>query len=248
MHPLAYGTKIAFPAHITYQRAGPVRVLARDKQPCQVRFQPARCRRPDTGHQEGLVPFALVLFWCACRSPTWQVQGLCGGRLPGSPCQEAHPVYGIESSIESFTGSERGTSSHVRYAAGNRKYIERRWRCRNPECSFQGHRDVVGSVNMHPLSVWSQDRLSRSHHVSTSWPRTGPGTGQTTVPGGFQPARCSRPDTGHQEGLVRSHWCCFGERGAHPPGRSRASPEAGHPPHATKKLIPFAGSRVSQEI
>jgi putative transposase len=40
MHPLAFGTKIAFPAHITYQRAGPVRVLARSKQPCQVQCNP----------------------------------------------------------------------------------------------------------------------------------------------------------------------------------------------------------------
>jgi putative transposase len=35
-HPLAFGTKISFPARITYQRAGPARVLARDKQPCRV--------------------------------------------------------------------------------------------------------------------------------------------------------------------------------------------------------------------
>jgi putative transposase len=62
MHPLAFGTKIAFPARITYQRAGPARVLARSEQPCQVVSQPARCRRPDTGHQEDVQrPHALVL-------------------------------------------------------------------------------------------------------------------------------------------------------------------------------------------
>ena len=61
MHPLAFGQKIAFPAHITYQRAGPVRVLARSEEPCQVGSQSARCRRPDTGHQEDVCPLALVL-------------------------------------------------------------------------------------------------------------------------------------------------------------------------------------------
>jgi putative transposase len=61
MHPLAFGTNIAFPAQITYQRAGPVRVLARSEQPCPVGSQPARCRRLDTGHQEDVSPFGLVL-------------------------------------------------------------------------------------------------------------------------------------------------------------------------------------------
>ncbi|WP_187288691.1 zinc ribbon domain-containing protein [Acidithiobacillus caldus] len=35
-------------------------------------------------------------------------------------------------------------SASVRVAKG------RNWRC--PECGFQGHRDVVGGVNMHPLA------------------------------------------------------------------------------------------------
>jgi putative transposase len=70
MHPLAFGTRIVFPAHITYQRAGPVRVLARDEQPCQVGSQPARCRRPDTGHSEDSVPFARVLSRSASRATT----------------------------------------------------------------------------------------------------------------------------------------------------------------------------------
>ena len=59
--------------------------------------QPARCRRPDTGHQEGVSPFALVLSWRVPCSPAWQVQGLSGGRPPTAGHQEAHPVHGIES-------------------------------------------------------------------------------------------------------------------------------------------------------
>ena len=59
MHPLAFGTKIDFPAHITYQRPGPVRVLAGMNSRGRCRCQPARCSRPDTGHQRS----SLVLSW-----------------------------------------------------------------------------------------------------------------------------------------------------------------------------------------
>ena len=54
--------------------------------------------------------------------------------------------------IESFTGSERGTSSQCPVCGWKQKVKGRVWRCRNPRCSFCGHRDVVGSVNMHLLA------------------------------------------------------------------------------------------------
>jgi putative transposase len=54
--------------------------------------------------------------------------------------------------IESFTGSERGTSSQCPVCGWKQKVKGRVWRCRNPRCSFVGHRDVVGSANMHPLA------------------------------------------------------------------------------------------------
>jgi putative transposase len=53
---------------------------------------------------------------------------------------------------ESFTGSERGTSSRCPVCGWQQKVRGRQWRCRNPRCTFVGHRDVVGSVNMHPLA------------------------------------------------------------------------------------------------
>lgn len=55
--------------------------------------------------------------------------------------------------IESFTGPEWGTSSRCP-ACGKRqrKPRGRDWICRNPECGFQGHRDVVGSANMHRIA------------------------------------------------------------------------------------------------
>jgi putative transposase len=54
--------------------------------------------------------------------------------------------------IESFTGSERGTSGRCPVCGWKQKVRGRVWRCRRPGCSFVGHRDVVGSVNMHPLA------------------------------------------------------------------------------------------------
>ncbi len=54
--------------------------------------------------------------------------------------------------IESFTGPERGTSSRCPVCGWKQKVRGRVWRCRRPGCSFEGHRDVVGAVNMHPLA------------------------------------------------------------------------------------------------
>ena len=54
--------------------------------------------------------------------------------------------------IESFTGSERGTSSRCPVCGWKQKVRGRVWRCHRPGCAFVGHRDVVGSLNMHPLA------------------------------------------------------------------------------------------------
>ena len=72
--------------------------------------------------------------------------------------------------IESFTGSERGTSSQCPECGWKQKVKGRNWRCRNPECAFQGHRDVVGSVNMHPLAFGT--RIDVPAHVT--YQRAGP--------------------------------------------------------------------------
>jgi putative transposase len=55
--------------------------------------------------------------------------------------------------IESFTGTERGTSSRCPVCGRmQRKPKGREWVCRDPACGFRGHRDVVGSANMHPIA------------------------------------------------------------------------------------------------
>jgi putative transposase len=52
--------------------------------------------------------------------------------------------------IKSFTGSERGASSQCRVCGHRHKPQGRVWNCKR--CGFRGHRDLVGSVNMHPLA------------------------------------------------------------------------------------------------
>ena len=68
------------------------------------------------------------------------------------------------------------------------------------------------------------------------------------MPGAQQPARCRRPDTGREVRVVPFALVLSrAESVAQPAGRSRASPETGYPTVATKKLIPFTGSRVSPQ-
>ncbi len=54
--------------------------------------------------------------------------------------------------ILSFTGSERGTSSRCPSCQRRQKVRGRNWVCKNPQCRFAGHRDIVGSLNMHRLA------------------------------------------------------------------------------------------------
>jgi putative transposase len=62
--------------------------------------------------------------------------------------------------IMSFTGSERGTSSQCPACGHRHKPKGRNWTCR--QCQFSGHRDLVGSVNMHQLSFGVQVKFPRS--------------------------------------------------------------------------------------
>jgi putative transposase len=54
--------------------------------------------------------------------------------------------------IMSFTGSERGTSSQCPTCQCRQRVHGRNWVCKNPQCHFAGHRDIVGSMNMHRLA------------------------------------------------------------------------------------------------
>ena len=62
--------------------------------------------------------------------------------------------------IMSFTGSERGTSSRCPVCEHRHKPKGRVWRCKR--CRFTGHRDIVGSVNMHRLAYDQQVTFPRA--------------------------------------------------------------------------------------
>jgi putative transposase len=62
--------------------------------------------------------------------------------------------------ISCFTGSERGTSSQCPCCGHKHKPKNRQWNCK--VCGFQGHRDLVGSVNMHQLAYGEQVEFPRS--------------------------------------------------------------------------------------
>jgi len=62
--------------------------------------------------------------------------------------------------IESSTGSERGTSSRCPKCGHKHKPKNRNWVCK--ACRFSGHRDLVGSVNMHELSYGKPVEFPRS--------------------------------------------------------------------------------------
>jgi putative transposase len=62
--------------------------------------------------------------------------------------------------IMSFTGSERGTSSQCPACGHRHKPKGRVWQCKR--CGFTGHRDIVGSVNMHALAYDEKVTFPRS--------------------------------------------------------------------------------------
>src|SRR5260221_6403844 len=62
--------------------------------------------------------------------------------------------------IASFTGSERGTSSQCPKCGHKYKPRNRQWNCK--QCGFSGHRDLVGSTNMHQIAFDEQVMCPRS--------------------------------------------------------------------------------------
>lgn len=94
-----------------------------------------------------------------------------------------------------FSGTERGTSSHCPQCGHRHRPKGREWDCR--KCGFTGHRDVVGSVNMHPLAYG--ERIAFPEKIT--YRRAGITQG-TKQPQGS--ARRSRPDPGLGEGASPS--------------------------------------------
>jgi putative transposase len=65
-----------------------------------------------------------------------------------------------QAGISCSTGSERGTSSRCPRCKHKHKPRGRNWVCRH--CGFRGHRDLVGSVNMHACAFGLDVKFPRS--------------------------------------------------------------------------------------
>ena len=99
--------------------------------------------------------------------------------------------------IACSTGSERGTSSRCPRCGHRHKPRGRVWQCK--ACGFTGHRDLVGSVNMHEDNF--EKLVKFPSLVDTTYLR--PGAMVLAHAGGLKSRRrgsSSRPGTGHGEG------------------------------------------------
>lgn len=91
-----------------------------------------------------------------------------------------------QTGILSFNGTERGTSSHCPVCGHKHKPNGRNWSCK--ACGFNGHRDLVGSINMHQIGFGEKPIFPVSKEITY----LRPGTSARKV---FD--RSSRPDSGH---------------------------------------------------
>lgn len=131
-----------------------------------------------------------------------------------------------QSRIVCFTGTERGTSSRCPECGHRQRPQGREWVCKN--CGFRGHRDVVGSANMHPIAYGEPIAFPQRITYLRPGPVQGSGSGIDSRSRSQELEPSSRPDTGHGRHLPR----CLGESEGQPPAaaprRARASQEAGH--------------------
>jgi putative transposase len=119
-----------------------------------------------------------------------------------------------------FIGSERGTSSRCPRCGHKHKPRGRTWTCR--ACGFRGHRDLVGSVNMHSIAFNTHPKFPRSF----TYLRPGPLR---------RGARSSRAGTS----LVLKETCCLDQPSAHPHLAEMVSSETGSPAGDVQKPVPF---------
>ena len=117
-------------------------------------------------------------------------------------------------SIASFTGSERGTSSQCPVCGGKQRVQGTDVALPQPPVCVCGSPGCGGQCQHASAGLWEEDYFPRSASRINERPREGLARDKQPCQVGSQPARCRRPDTGHQEDVsVRSHWCYLG---AHP--------------------------------
>jgi len=125
--------------------------------------------------------------------------------------------------IVCFTGNERGTSSRCPVCGHRHKPKGRNWRCQ--ACGFEGHRDVVGAVNMHPIAYGQVVPFPKR----ITYLR----------PGNLR--RSSRPDTGHRPDSSGRR-CLAETRNQAPQDVCAGSQEHAHEPcYSTRSLPALAG-------
>lgn len=98
--------------------------------------------------------------------------------------------------IVCFTGDERGTSSRCPVCGHRHKPQGRNWRC--TACGFEGHRDVVGGVNMHPIAFGQVVPFPKRITYLRPGPVKGSRGGMNNRPGSQEPERSSSLDTGRR--------------------------------------------------
>ena len=153
------------------------------------------------------------------------VGALQGGELQATGLRPSLR-YGCEmlsgaSLRRSFTGSERGTSSRCPQCGHKHKPKGRVWSCK--ACGFKGHRDLVGSVNMHEDNFEKLTTFPSLQDVTYLRPRSV----SMEQAGRMKTCRLgssSRPDTGHEEKSL----ALLSERRVSTTRIDGASIEAGH--------------------
>jgi putative transposase len=99
--------------------------------------------------------------------------------------------------ISSFTGTERGTSSRCPMCGHKHKPKGRVWACKS--CGFKGHRDLVGSANMHEDNFEKLTTFPSLKDVTYLRPGLVSMRHATRMKTSWR-GSSSRPDTGHGEG------------------------------------------------
>ncbi len=112
--------------------------------------------------------------------------------------------------ISCFTGSERGTSSQCPCCGQKQKPKGRVWRCK--ACGFTGHRDLVGSVNMHRLAYGTQVMFPRSFTYL-------------------------RPGLSRSSRRADTPQCCLSKSRVQPRIADTVSSDIGHPSDLTQKPV-----------
>lgn len=123
-------------------------------------------------------------------------------------------------------GTERGTSSHCPVCGHRHKPNGRVWTCK--KCGFQGHRDIVGAVNMHGIGFGTT--IEFPHWITYLRP------GSTSV---GQAARMKNSLSGSSSGLDTGH-------GLRTSADRVAEPEHGRQPPASAEQLLLHGQDHAQ--